>query len=230
LEKSNGHQRLKGPIQSERQFAIFERNELAPSEPNASAATQIKCLRLAHNHWALATTQHPKGGKRMTSKRRKLPNRRSCFLFRIEGCRHVKNQNTARQELERLAGESAVGQGIDPLHVLGAITAYFYGIAEAMRKTPDATLSQIASFYEKAGKYAALAAPYRHGRLSAIKLIGDPNAATGGFKPDAMLDELRVELGKQVLAMAHSGLIDIDPTALPQPENRATAAQSVGAK
>jgi hypothetical protein len=29
--------------------------------------------------------QHPRGGKIMTSKRRKLPNRRSCFLFRIEG-------------------------------------------------------------------------------------------------------------------------------------------------
>ena len=132
--------------------------------------------------------------------------------------RGSRNANTARQELERLAGESALGQGIDPLHVLEAITAYFYSIAEAMRKTPDATLSQIASFYEKAGKFAALAVPYRHGRLSAIKLLGDPNAATGGFKPDATLEEVREEIGRRVLAMAQAGLIDIDPAALPQPE------------
>jgi hypothetical protein len=80
-----GHQKLKGLIQSERHFAIFGRNGRAPSEPNASVASQIKCLRLAPNHWALATTQHPKGRKIMTSKRRKLPNRRSCSLFQIEG-------------------------------------------------------------------------------------------------------------------------------------------------
>jgi hypothetical protein len=40
-----------------------------------------------------ATMQHPRDSKIMTSKRRKLPNRRSCFLFRIEGygsCRHPR--------------------------------------------------------------------------------------------------------------------------------------------
>jgi hypothetical protein len=55
-------------------------------------------------------------------------------------------------------------------------------------------------------------------------------AATGGFKPDSTLDELREEIGKRVVAMAQAGLIDIDLAALPQPENSATAAQSVGAK
>jgi hypothetical protein len=76
---------------------------------------------------------------------------------------------------------------------------------------------------------SSVTAPYRHARLSAIKLAGDPNA-TAGFKPDAMLDELREELGKRVLELAQSGLINIDLAALPQPENSATAAQSVGAK
>jgi hypothetical protein len=85
-----------------------------------------------------------------------------------------------------------------------------------MQKTPDATLSQIASFYEKAGKFAALAVPYRHGRLSAIKLLGDPNVGTGPFKPDATLEELREELTKRVAAMVQEGVIDLQ--ALPSPE------------
>jgi hypothetical protein len=55
------------------------------SKEKGDAASQIRYLRLAPNHWVVATMQHPRGGKIMTSKRRKLPNRRSCFLFRIEG-------------------------------------------------------------------------------------------------------------------------------------------------
>jgi hypothetical protein len=141
-----------------------------------------------------------------------------------------KNHKTLWRELEKLIELENIPQALDPLEVIESIMNYFYSLAQAMRKTPDAELSQIVSMYERAGKFAALAAPYRHGRLSAIKLIGDPNAATGGFKADATLEELRVELGKRVLAMAHSGLIDIDPAALPQPENSATTAQAVGAK
>ena len=70
---------------------------------------------------------------------------------------------------------------------------------------PDATLGEIAAYYEKAGKFAALAAPYRHGKLSMIKVIGDPNIGVGPFKADATLEELKAELGKRVLAMAQRG-------------------------
>ena len=136
--------------------------------------------------------------------------------------RGSKNANTARQELERLAGDSALGQGLDPLYILEAIAAYFYSIAEAMRRTPDATLSKIAAYFEKAARVAGMAAPYRHGKLSMIKLAGDPNIGVGPFKADATLEELKAELGKRLLAMAEAGLIDV--ASLPQPENSATAA------
>ena len=56
-------------------------------------ATQIKCLRMAHNHWVVAMMQPPRDGKTMTSKHRKPPNQRCCFLFRIEGyesCRRLR--------------------------------------------------------------------------------------------------------------------------------------------
>ena len=130
--------------------------------------------------------------------------------------RGSKNANTARQELERLAGDSALGQGIDPLYILEAIAAYFYSIAEAMRRTPDATLSEIAAYFEKAARVAGMAAPYRHGKLSMIKLAGHPNIGVGPFKADATLEELKAELGKRVLAMAEAGLIDV--ASLPQPK------------
>ena len=129
-----------------------------------------------------------------------------------------KNHKTLWRELEKLIELENIPQALDPLGVIESIMNYFYSLAEAMRKTPDAELSQIVSMYERAGKLAALAAPYRHGRLSAIKLLGDPNAATGGFKPDATLEELREEIGKRVVAMAQAGLINIDLAALPQPE------------
>jgi hypothetical protein len=130
--------------------------------------------------------------------------------------RGSKNANTARQELERLAGESALGQGIDPLHVLEAIAAYFYGIAEAMRKTPDATLPLIATYFEKAARVAGMAAPYRHGKLSMTKVAGDPSIGQGPFKADATLEELKAELGKRMVAMIEAGVIDV--ASLPQPK------------
>ena len=92
---------------------------------------------------------------------------------------------------------------------------YFYSLAEA-RKESGGTIGEVIGYYKEAARLAALAAPYRHGRLSAIKLLGDPNAGTGTFKPDATLEELRGELGKRVAAMARAGLIDL--AALPEPE------------
>ena len=60
--------------------------------------------------------------------------------------------------------------------------------------------------------------PYRHGRLSAIKLLADPNIGVGPFKADATLEELKAELGKRVAEMARAGLIDV--ASLPQPERK----------
>ena len=91
---------------------------------------------------------------------------------------------------------------------------HFFILAEGQK----GTLSEVNEYYKEAARLGALVAPYRHARLSAIKLAGDPNAGTGGFKPNATLDELREELGKRVVAMAQAGLIDIDLAALPQPE------------
>ena len=119
------------------------------------------------------------------------------------------------KEAEKLIGTKTVQELHDPLDVIETIMRYFYSLAETL-KANGGTLAEIIGYYEKAARLAALAAPYRHGRLSAIKLLGDPNAGLSTFKPDATLDELREELGKRVVAMAQAGLIDL--AALPQPE------------
>jgi len=69
-----------------------------------------------------------------------------------------------------------------------------------------------------------LAAPYRHAKLSAVKLAGDPNNPAR-FKDDATADELRAEIIKRLTALSEAGVLDL--TAVPVPEdgigNRAVA-------
>jgi hypothetical protein len=58
-------------------------------------------------------------------------------------------------------------------------------------------------------------APYRHARLSAVKLAGDPNNPAR-FRDDATADELRAELMKRLKILVSAGLIDLK--ALPVPD------------
>jgi hypothetical protein len=65
------------------------------------------------------------------------------------------------------------------------------------------------AYYEKAAHLAALAAPYRHARLSAMKLAGDPNNPVR-IKDDATLEELRAEMAKHLNILIDGGLIDLE--------------------
>ena len=71
---------------------------------------------------------------------------------------------------------------------------------------------------------AALAAPYRHARLSGMKLASDPNAPAR-IRDDASLEELRAEMMKHLGILIEGGLIDLE--ALPAP-NRGLANQPNG--
>ena len=66
---------------------------------------------------------------------------------------------------------------------------HFYIRAE-MGKNGSRKQSEVDADYEKAAHLASLAAPYRHARLSAMKLAGDPNA-TKEPGDDASLEELK---------------------------------------
>jgi hypothetical protein len=62
-------------------------------------------------------------------------------------------------------------------------------------------------------------APYRHARLSAVQLAGDPNNPAR-IRDGATLEELRAEMMKHMGILIEGGLIDLE--ALPVP-NRVIA-------
>ena len=102
---------------------------------------------------------------------------------------------------------------LDSLHVMEVGMRHFF--AKAMQakankgkpETIDANMLQAVSIAEKI-------APYKHARLSAVKLAGDPNKPTR-FKDDVSADELRAELMKRLRILVSAGLIDLK--ALPVP-------------
>jgi len=72
----------------------------------------------------------------------------------------------------------------------------------------DAAMIQAVQIAEKI-------APYRHARLSALKLAGDPNNPAR-FKDDATADELREEILRRLSALREAGILDLE--ALPVPD------------
>jgi hypothetical protein len=53
-----------------------------------------------------------------------------------------------------------------------------------------------------------MAAPYRHARLSAMKLAGDPNNPPH-FKDDATADELRAEISRRLMVLQKAGILEL---------------------
>ena len=111
---------------------------------------------------------------------------------------------------------------IDCLHVLESAMQHFY-MRALLAKQIKAAPEVIAVDLLHAVSIAEKIAPYRHARLSAVKLAGDPNP--GRFKDDATADELRAEIMKRLTALSEAGVLDL--TAVPVPEdgigNRAVA-------
>ena len=71
--------------------------------------------------------------------------------------------------------------------------------------------------FREAAQLAALAAPYRHARLSAVKHI--ENADTiDGISANATPEELRAEIAKRITLLRDKGYLDLE--ALPPPANK----------
>jgi hypothetical protein len=66
---------------------------------------------------------------------------------------------------------------------------HFFIRAEA-GKNAGRKKEEVDEDHKQAAALAAMVAPYRHARLSAVKLAGDPNNPAR-FKDDATADELR---------------------------------------
>ena len=105
---------------------------------------------------------------------------------------------------------------IDSLHVMEIGMRHFLTkamTAKANKGKPevvDESMLQAVSIAEKI-------APYKHARLSAVKLAGDPNNPVR-FKDDATADELREEVMWRLAILAEAGVIDVK--ALPVPKHK----------
>jgi hypothetical protein len=119
------------------------------------------------------------------------------------------------KEAEQHVGLKYVDQVLDSLYVIEMAMRHFYMRAE-MGKNAGRKEEEVDEDYKQAAALAALVAPYRHARLSAIKFAGDPNNPAR-FKDDATADELRAEIMKRLEILTSAGLIDLE--ALPAPSD-----------
>ena len=102
---------------------------------------------------------------------------------------------------------------VDAHSRLEVAASYFFRRALEPRKGRKA--EQIDQDYRDAAHLAVLAAPFRHSKLTATKILGDPKNPVH-FRDDATADELRAEIMKRLEILTSAGLIDLQ--ALPAPD------------
>jgi hypothetical protein len=97
------------------------------------------------------------------------------------------------------------GEIVDMVHLIERSAMHFFrrAVNEVKRKQAD-----IDEDYRQAAHLAALVAPYRHARLSAMKLAGDPNNPFR-IPDDATAEELRTEVMRHIARLADAGVLDL---------------------
>jgi hypothetical protein len=120
----------------------------------------------------------------------------------------AKNRRTLLRE-----AEATLGRTRDPNET---VATHFF-LRAKMGKCAGRSQSKVDADYEKAAHLAALAAPYRHAKLNAVKLTGDPNNPMR-IRDDATADELRAEIMKHLKVLGEGGTID--PEELSTPKRR----------
>jgi hypothetical protein len=126
----------------------------------------------------------------------------------------AKNRRTLLREAEQFVGSKYVDQVLDSLYVIETAMKHFFVRAE-MGKNAGRRSEEVDEDYRQAAALAALVAPYRHARLSAMKLAGDPNNPVR-FKDDATADELRKEVMRRIAVLQEAGVIDLQTLPMPK--------------
>jgi hypothetical protein len=101
------------------------------------------------------------------------------------------------------------------LHVIEKAASHFYLRAEMGKHSGARKPKEIDDDYREAAALASLAAPYRHARLSAMKLAGDPNNPLR-VSDNTTTEELRAEIMRRIANLAEAGVLDLQ--ALPPPD------------
>jgi hypothetical protein len=120
----------------------------------------------------------------------------------------AKNRRTILREAEEHVGAKYVDQVLDSLYVIETAMQHFFIRAE-MGKNAGRKNEVVDADYKQAAALAATVAPYRHARLSAMKLAGDTNAPSR-FKDDATAEELREEVMNRLTVLVDGGAIDLE--------------------
>jgi hypothetical protein len=123
--------------------------------------------------------------------------------------RGSRNKRTLLREAEQHVGLEYVDQMLDSLYVIETAMRHFFLRAE-MGKNAGRNHAEVDADFEKAAHLAAMVAPYRHARLSATKLAGDPNNPVH-FKDDATSEELRAEIERRLNVLQAAGIIELKP-------------------
>jgi hypothetical protein len=119
-----------------------------------------------------------------------------------------RNKRTLLREAEQHVGSVYIDQVLDSQYVIETAMRHFFIRAE-MGKNSGRRADEVDQDYRQAAALAALAAPYRHPRLSAMKLAGDPNNPLR-IRDDATADELRAEIMKHLNVLVEGGIIDLE--------------------
>jgi hypothetical protein len=125
-----------------------------------------------------------------------------------------RNRKTILREAEQHIGSQYVDQVLDSLYVIEKAASHFFIRAE-MGRNAGRKEEEVDAYYKQAAHLAALAAPYRHPRLNAMKLAGESNNPQW-VRDDATADELRAEIMPRLRVLVETGVIDL--TALLAPK------------
>jgi hypothetical protein len=128
----------------------------------------------------------------------------------------AKNKRTLLREAEEAVDRAKATNDVplDCIFVIERAMRHFYLRAET-GKAVGRSQQQVDEDYKQAAALATLAAPYRHARLSAVKLAGDANNPLRVWD-GATAGQLRAEILRRLGELTEAGLIDL--TALPAPK------------
>jgi len=127
----------------------------------------------------------------------------------------AKNRRTLLREAEEALGRRRdPNEIVDMLHVIEEAAAHFFIRAE-MGKNAGRRAEEVDRDYKQAATLTALAAPYRHARLSAVKLANGPTDPMQNWDK-ATAEELRAEIMQRLSILSEAGVIDLE--ALPPPK------------
>jgi hypothetical protein len=118
------------------------------------------------------------------------------------------------REAAQHVGLKYVDQVLDSLYVIETAMRHFFLRAE-MGKNAGRNHAEVDADFEKAAHLAAMVAPYRHARLSAVKLTGNPNNPVSPWD-DATAEELRAEIEHRLNVLQDAGIIELKPLLSPE--------------